>query len=115
VPQAKPVLYNHCKGCGALVKRGIGECPECQTEITDEYGFGALLMKHPERGIYAAVGLVLGLVPVAIVALLLNDPTVGFLNLSDVGLRTVTLLCLLGGAVTGWFWPGIVQWLRERE
>lgn len=113
--KTKAQLYNECKRCGIRVKRGVDECPQCGGEIVDQYGLGGLLLKHPERGIYALVGLLLGAVPLGIIALVLNDPTIGVLTLGSESLRTVALLCLLGGAVLGWFWPGIVHWLREHE
>lgn len=113
--KGKQTLYNRCKRCGIMVRRGIRECPECREEIIDAYGFAGLLLKHPERGIYAFVGMLIAFIPLAIVALVLNDPTVGFLDLGQSEIRSMMLLFVLLGGVTGWFWPGILEWLRERE
>ncbi len=109
----KQVLYNRCKSCGSMVPRGIKDCPTCGYEIVDEHGIMGYLMKNPDKGIYALVGLFLGLIPPGIIYIFLNDPTIGYLDLQGSQMRTITLVCMFMGGVVGWFWPGIVAYMRE--
>jgi hypothetical protein len=111
--KAKGPQYNRCKHCGTYVKRGIKDCPECRAEIVDQYGVAAFLFSTSEQSIGAVIGMVASLLPVAVIGLVLNDPTVGTLALSSDEVKIITLMCVLLGAVVGWNWTRIVTYLRE--
>lgn len=106
--------YNKCKLCGTFVVRGITTCPSCHADIIDQYGIHAFIFQRSDSAVGALIGFVLGWIPPAVVMLLLADPTVGYLDLSDdmVTTRLVTYGCPLLGIVIGWFWSPIRRLLR---
>lgn len=97
------------------MKRGVVICPQCKSEVIDQHGVHAYIMRHVDNAIGAVIGCVLSAFIPCLIYSILSDPNIGYLDLSKPTMTAMWIVIPIVGAVLGWHGPAITRYLREQQ